>query len=178
MTSAQPSRNGSVGVGAVLGVAVGGAVTAIAWMILVPPVSGVPVTSPSPSATIAESPTQEPTPTDVPTTETPPAQETPSASASSPTASGVVTSLPSGSWVTVLKSLPKDIVTPENALEQAADLGDDQHRPVVIDTDAFGNLHPGYWAVVVPGQSSREESNAVCDALGIGLGDHCYPRQI
>ena len=178
MTSQQTSRRGNLALGAVLGVAAGVALTAVAWALLIP-ASAVPAPSPSPSsASASTSPSADATDTAPTESNTP--SESPSASPTptSETPSGIVTELPSGSWVTVLKSLPKELVTPENALEQAAKLGNDQHKATVIDTDAFDKLNPGYWAIVVPGQNSRAESNAVCDDLGIGLGNNCYPREV
>lgn len=179
MTSAQGQPQGNRTLGVVLGVVSGIAVTAVTWVLLVPS-SGVTATpeSPSPSASrTPESPQASEQPSES-ASPTPSQTPSPSASATPEVPEGIVTSLPSGSWVTVLKSLPKEVVTPQNALEQAASLGNDQHKTVVLDTNAFDKLKPGYWAVVVPGQTSRAESNAVCDALGIGLGNKCYPREV
>ena len=78
----------------------------------------------------------------------------------------------------VLASLPKSEVTAEQAVERAQLESRNGQTAVVIDTDAFTGLNPGYWAVVVPGADSRSASNEVCRALGMAVNDKCYPREI
>ncbi|MFV0452086.1 MAG: hypothetical protein ACK5LS_07555 [Propioniciclava sp.] len=173
MTSAPAPRRGSMPLGVALGVVTGLVITGLAWVMLGLG-SGTPGATASPT-----SPTAATTPT---ATSAPPstaAEEPPASPSPTPAdTDGIVTSLPAGSWVTVLKSLPQEVVTAENALEQAASLGNAEYQAIVIDTNEFDTLNRGYWAIVIPGQSSRAESNAVCEALGIGLGNDCYPREV
>lgn len=93
-------------------------------------------------------------------------------------ATGILTTLPAGSWVTVLDSMQKSGTTPQRALQRAAELSKAGHTAVPLDTNAIQGLNLGYYAIVIPGQTSRSESQAVCDAVGIPRGDHCYPREI
>lgn len=167
MASSHPPRTGSLGLGLVLGVAAGIAVVVPAWLFLVP-MSAVPAATATPSVS-STAVVESPTPTEAASTPTP---------SPTPTPDGIVTTLPSGSWVTVLKSLRQSSVSAEQAQQEASKLATDKYTPVVLDTNAFGNLNPGYWAVVIPGFSSRAESDAVCDELGLGVGNSCFSREI
>ncbi len=90
----------------------------------------------------------------------------------------MVTTLPAGSWLSVLASFSKSDRTVEQAHARAAALSTEQHTAVVVDSDRIPGLNPGYWAVAVVNQSSREAAAAVCTALGKELGTQCYPRQV
>ncbi|MFV0406265.1 MAG: hypothetical protein ACK5LN_05510 [Propioniciclava sp.] len=171
------SQRGSLPLGVALGVAAGTGVSVLAWMLLPtqpegPRTTVLPVPSPTGSVATTD-PAQAPSPGAATATVSPTATASGSAAPD-----GIVRNLPAGSWVTVLKSLPQKVVSAEAALEQAESMGSPEHRPVVIDTNSFDKLNRDYWAVVVPGQSSRAESNAVCQALGIPLGNDCYPREL
>ncbi|MDO5535887.1 MAG: hypothetical protein Q4F65_14720, partial [Propionibacteriaceae bacterium] len=109
---------------------------------------------------------------------TPEPEPAPTEEPAEPVHPGVVTSLPTGSWVTVLASLPKDAVTADQAVQRAQQESRPGHQAIVIDTNSFTGLTPGYWAVVIPGADSRAASDAVCDAIGIPVSDHCYAREI
>ncbi len=87
----------------------------------------------------------------------------------------VVESLPSGSWITILDSLPKEEVSLSQADAMAEALGP---MVSVIDSDAIPGLNGGYWALGVTGGGSRAEAAAVCGALGREAGGSCYPRQV
>jgi len=182
MTSAtpQPRPRGSMLLGLVLGALVGILVIGLAWTLLVPDRTATPapgptvtVTAAAPTASVSRTPSATPTPS-----RTPSPSATPSESPSATPPAGLVTSLEPGSWITVLDSLPKANSTAEQAVARASQLGNEQYRAVAIDSDAIPGLKPGYYAIAVPGAASRQESNAVCAALGITLGDDCYPRQI
>ncbi|WP_342373410.1 hypothetical protein PCC79_07200 [Propioniciclava soli] len=192
MTSNAPAPRGNLALGVALGAVVGILVVVFAWLQLVPRTAEPapdPVTSPTvattPDATTpvattpdATSPAPEPsatTPSPTPTASpTPTPEATPSASA--PPA-GVVTELPAGTFVTVLRSLPQASVSAEEAMAQAAGMGNEQHRPVVLDSNAFG-FTPDYWVVAVPGAASSQAAVAVCDDLGISDRNQCYPRRV
>lgn len=182
MTATPQQPRGSLPLGILMGAVVGAIVLAIVWFGagLGDSRTGTPVESPSPSPT----PTQtQPSPTPTPTQTTPSVEPTPEETASeepAPEASveGIVTELPVGSWITVLKSLRQSATTPEQALAQAAELSRPGYQAVVLDTNAFGNLKPGYFAIAIPGATSAADVTATCKAIGIPQGDHCYPREI
>lgn len=176
MANPQAPKRGNLLLGLVLGAVVGLMVLGLAWTLLRPTLEATPApatTSPTPSVTPTPTATRTPTHTPTPTP-----SDSPSATPSPTVNANVVTDLPAGSWITVLKSLPQSQVSADEAVAMAAQYGNDSHRAVVIDTNAFPNLNAGYYAIVIPGQSSRAESNAVCAAIGIAVGDDCYPREI
>lgn len=184
MTSFEPApQRGNFWLGAALGVVSGLVIVALAWFALVDPSTAEPAPSPSAPATPASTPTAPPKPSATPTpSQTPTPVSSPSGSATPPATPephpGIVRELPAGSWVTVLDSLPQAGTTPERALERAAELSKPGHQAVPLDASAFAGLNPGYYAIVIPGQASRDESYAVCDAIGTPRGDRCYPREI
>lgn len=195
MTATAPAPRGNLGLGIIMGVVVGALIVALAWFALLDPATAEPGPTPSPTetqASVEPTPSEEPSPTptetpsESPTPEETTPAESPSPEVTEPTPTpeestppeGIITDLPAGSWVTVLDSLAQSGTTPEQALARAAELSHPDHQAIVIDTNAFPNLNPGYYAVVVPGQASRADSNAVCEAIGIPLGNNCYPRQI
>ena len=170
--NAQPAPRGSLPLGILLGVVAGAIAVMLAWFAWVDdPDRATPAPSPTPTASAPTSQAAGPTPT---ASAAPSASPTP---AQTPNPN-VVTDLPVGSWVTVLASLPKGSVTAEQAIARAAQESRNGYTAIVIDSDAFEGLNPGYWAVVIPGSDSRNASNAVCDALGIGVNSQCYPREI
>lgn len=185
MTSSTPAPRGNLVLGIVLGALVGILLVVLAWSQLVPRTA-----EPAPSPTAVETPTSMPTTTAAEPTQTPTQAPTPTATPTdtpdaSPTATpeettapeGIVTELPAGSFVTVLRSLPQGSVSVEEALAQAAGMGNEQHRPVVLDSNAFG-FTPNYWVIAVPGADSSQSALAVCQALGINDRNQCYPRQV
>ena len=181
--NAPPSR-GSLPLGIVLGVVVGAIGVVFAWFARVDdPDRATPAQGPTPAASTPQQPQPTPSSSATPSASATPTP-TPSASATptptpEPTAHpGVVTELPAGTWVTVLASLPKNAVTPDQAVERAAKESRDGHTAIVLDTNEFEGLNAGYWAVVIPGADSREASNQVCRDLGIPLGNKCYPREV
>lgn len=105
-----------------------------------------------------------------------PAPTTTSAAAPTPE-SRTVTSLPSGTWLTVLDSLPKGERTEAEAWAMADSLSG-QARVVVVDSDRIPGLRAGYWAVAIPGSSSRDQASALCAGVGRSVGGTCYPRQV
>lgn len=185
MTSFEPvPQRGNFWLGAALGVATGLVIVVLAWFALLDPSTAEPAPSPSAPATPVTTPTPEPSkPSASPTpSRTPTPDPTPTDTATPPPTPephpGIIRELPTGSWVTVLDSLAQSGTTPERALERAAELSKPGYQAVPLDTNAFAGLNAGYYAIVIPGQGSRNDSYAVCDAIGTPRGDHCYPREI
>ncbi len=177
MTATPQQPRGTLPLGILMGAIVGALVLVIVWFGagLGDSRTGTPAPSPSPSSPTANHTGPSSTPTK---TTTPSASPTPEEVASAEPIEGIVTELPVGSWVTVLKSLPQSGTTPAQALAQASELSRPGHQAVVLDTNAFRNLNRGYFAIVIPGATTRAEVAATCAAIGIPLGDHCYPREI
>ena len=156
----QAPRRGNLPLGILLGVIVGAIVVALAWFAFVgDPDSATPAPTPSQTQPI-ESPTPEPSETE----SAPP--------------EGIVTELPTGTWVTVLDSLPQGSVSAEQAGARAEQLAKPGHEVIVIDTNRFEGLNRNYWAVVIPGAESRAASNDVCRDIGMAVGVTCYPREV
>lgn len=190
MTYQMPSRpRGSLPLGIVMGVIVGAIAVMFAWFLVVDdPDSATPAPSPSVNQP-AESP-QAPEPSGTPTPDAPASAEAPPTS-DAPTqpdpaatpgegdapAPGITTELPVGSFVTVLQSLPKSSTTPEQAVARAAEWSQHGYTAIVIDTDAFDGLNSGYWAVVIPGQTTRDGFREICAQYDLGP-QKCYPREI
>ncbi|NNG18856.1 hypothetical protein HJ590_04580 [Naumannella sp. ID2617S] len=106
------------------------------------------------------------------------AASTSSAPTPSPTpSSSAVTSLPSGSWITVLDSLPKSQHAESEAGARANALRGSA-AVQVVDSDRIAGLNAGYWALAVTGRSSRDQAAAVCGSFGRAVGGQCYPRQV
>lgn len=187
-----PQQRGSLPLGLVLGVIVGAVLVMVAWFTLVPNPDSA---TPAPSPTASKKPSVEPTPVRTPeqSAEASPASpSTPKPTPDAPAAPtpdtslepvetpipGVVTQLPAG-WVTVLDSMKKDAVTPEQAVARAHELSSNGRIAVALDTDAFPDLATGYWAIVIPGSTNGNEALAVCTELGrTPRGNDCYARQI
>lgn len=98
----------------------------------------------------------------------------PSASASSAT----VRSLPSGSWLAVLESLPQAEQTESMAQAQATSLSTGAGSVVVVDSTAIPGLNPGYWALSLIGFSSSVEARDACARVQRSPGPSCYDRQV
>lgn len=169
-TPAPPSR-GSLPLGILMGAVVGAIILAIVWFGA--GLGDSPTTAaPSPSAS-GPTPSLTPTP-DTSQTPTPTPEDTPTQEP----VEGIVTELPTGSWITVLDSLPKASTSGQQAVERAAGLSSAGYTAVALDTDSFPSLTPGYYAIVIPGAATRQGVVDVCQAVGIPLGDRCYPREI
>lgn len=93
-------------------------------------------------------------------------------------ASKTVRSLPSGSWLTVLNSLPQAEVAESAAQAEATTLSSGSATVVVVDSSAIPGLKPGYWAVSMVGFSSREQARDACSRVGRSPGATCYDRQV
>lgn len=146
-----------------------------------PAVSQVPVpeadlpASTVPPRTTYEIPTTQAAPT---TRAAPTTQQAPTTRDAAPTHGGAVTSLPSGSWITVLDSLEQSRYSLAEARSRAAGLSRGAYVVAVVDSTAVPGLNSGYWALSVTGSSSQSEARAVCGQLGRNAGGNCYPRQI
>ena len=92
---------------------------------------------------------------------------------------GVLTSLSSGSWITVLESMPKSSKSSGQAAAKAASISSRTGVSVsVVDSSSVPGLNSGYWAVSVIGSSSKSEAQRVCASVGRSVGGSCYPRLI
>ena len=174
-------RSNGLGLGILAGAFTGALVIALVWLLVVPRSdTAVPGPSPSPAMTSpAPSDSTTPSASTTPTAPvTPSGEPTPDLSVPPGEDDDVITELPSGSWVTVLKSLPQAGTSREQALELAKGYGNADHPARVLDTNAFPMLTPNYWAIVIPGSASRDESNLVCAALGLAVANNCYARQV
>lgn len=84
-----------------------------------------------------------------------------------------------GEWLLILASVAKAdeprSVAEAKATRLAAKSG---RRVVVLDSNLVNGLNPGYWAVVVPGFSSKGAAGRACESFGRALGGDCYPRKV
>lgn len=167
-----PPRSGRVNTPLI----VGGIVAAVA---VVGVLGGVLSVSGQPAASSAPRSAASMAPAAPPATQTGSRPATTRPATTGPAGGGLVTLTP-GTWFTVIESLPKSEATLDAASARASQLGTGRRHPtVVVDTDAHTpHLTPGYWAVGVPGASTRAESVAICAEYGIAVGGGCYPRQI
>lgn len=181
MSSTSSAPRGNLLLGVIMGVVVGAIAVALAWFGLIDdPDRGTPARSPSPSAAASTpaGPTGTPSASGSPRPSpsgTPTPTGTPGTAAPLP---GIVTELPEGSWIAVLDSPSQTTMTPEQALARAAELSKPGYQAVPVDTNRVPGMNPNYWAIAVVGKTSRAEAAAVCQAVGIPLGDRCYPRQV
>ena len=186
----QPPRpRGNLLLGILLGVIVGAIIGVLAWFALIDdPDSATPAPAQSPTAVESVEPSVEPSPEASPDpsaspTEDPAEPEEPASPEPSPEPTEgdnpeIVTELPA-SWVTVLASLPKNSTSADQAIALAQELTPSGRTTIVLDSNAFAGLTPGYWVVVIPGSSSGDEALAVCTAIGLQpKGNSCYARQI
>ena len=93
-------------------------------------------------------------------------------------ASKTVRSLPSGSWLTVLNSLPQAEKSEAEAQAEADALTSGSAQVVVVDSSAIPGLNGGYWAVSMVGFSNNDEARAACGRVGRSPGSTCYSRQV
>ena len=163
------------GVAAVLLIA--GAIMAVAgiwgptpWIAIAPAPSTTDNASANPAPTAAPPP---PTQTTNPPSSQPSGQRQPTTSTAQ-----AVTSLPSGTWITILESLPKNENTLAAAQARATGMAGYGPKVPVIDSDAIPGLNGGYWALGITGYGSRESATAICSTFGREAGGSCYPRQV
>ena len=175
-----PHARGNLPLGVLLGVIVGAVAVMLVWFLFVDdPDTATPAPVPTQTQPIERSSEPRPTPSDDPTpSPSATAEDSPSPEQPATPIPGITTELPVGTWVTVLDSLPQGSVSAEEAIERARNLTPPGHDVIVMDTNHFGGLNPNYWAVVIPGAESRAASNDVCRAIGIPVGNKCYPREI
>jgi hypothetical protein len=95
------------------------------------------------------------------------------------TDAGDVAELPEGTtWILVLHSTEKSQDV-EEALAWAEDLGRGDPRVVVVDSDSYPTLQPGFWVVAVPGYASEQAARDDCLAsFDLPVGEDCYPRLV
>ena len=165
-----PQRRGSLPLGVVLGVIAGAILVMFAWFALFDDTDSA-TPAPTPTSAQPSDPVESPDPAESP-------EPDESAEPGDEPIPGITTELPVGTWVTVLDSLPQGSVSAEQAIARAAELSRPGHTAIVIDTNRFEGLNANYWAVVIPGAESRAASNAVCEAIGLPVGNNCYPREI
>ena len=165
-----PQRRGSLPLGVVLGVIAGAILVMFAWFALFDDTDSA-TPAPTPTSAQPSDPVESPDPAESP-------EPDESAEPGDESVPGITTELPVGTWVTVLDSLPQGSVSAEQAIARAAELSRPGHNAIVIDTNRFEGLNANYWAVVIPGAESRAASNAVCKAIGLPVGNNCYPREI
>ena len=165
-----PQRRGSLPLGVVLGVIAGAILVMFAWFALFDDTDSA-TPAPTPTSAQPSDPVESPDPAESP-------EPDESAEPGDAPIPGITTELPVGTWVTVLDSLPQGSVSAEQAIARAAELSRPGHTAIVIDTNRFEGLNANYWAVVIPGAESRAASNAVCEAIGLPVGNNCYPREI
>ena len=165
-----PQRRGSLPLGVVLGVIADAILVMFAWFALFDDTDSA-TPAPTPTSAQPSDPVESPDPAESP-------EPDESAEPGDEPIPGITTELPVGTWVTVLDSLPQGSVSAEQAIARAAELSRPGHTAIVIDTNRFEGLNANYWAVVIPGAESRAASNAVCEAIGLPVGNNCYPREI
>lgn len=122
--------------------------------------------TPAPVVTVTATPTVRPAPT-APRASVPPTPDL-----------ATVRSLPTGSYLTVLKSLPQAEATEAEAWAWAPTFSRGGRSVVVVDSSSIPGLRAGYWALAVTGSATADEARAVCAALGLDLGGDCYERQV
>lgn len=182
-------RTGNLWIGMVLGVIVGLMLIGLVFALTMgrpgttatpsppPAVTVEPVATPTvePAPLPEPSPTAEPLPTAGPSLSATPTP-TPTPSPTAP--EGIVTDLSDGTYITVLESLRKGSVSADQALARASRLGNETYRPVVLDSDEFDNLKPGFWVIAIPGAVDGAQAKARCAEVGEAFGTDCYVRQI
>ena len=132
------------------------------------PVAPAPVTTRSVPATTHAAPA---------TTHAMPVTTQPATTIPAPPPVRTVSSLPSGSWITVLDSLAKTEHT-EQAAQANADRLSGAAQVVVVDSDRIPGLNNGYWAISITGSNSRSQATDRCALLNRPVGGTCYPRQV
>lgn len=107
-----------------------------------------------------------------------PRASTATATRATPPPGPTVRSLPTGSFLTILDSLPKGEVTEADAWVRARGLSAAGYSVVVVDSTAISGLNPGYWALSVTGLPSRDAARQVCAGFGRAVGGQCYDREV
>lgn len=91
------------------------------------------------------------------------------------TQSGLEESLPTGSWLLVLESMPKSRYSQSEAWSKASSVG----SAVVIDSSRVSGLNSGYWAVIADRYfESKSAASGTCSSYGRSVGGECYPRRV
>ncbi|WP_040161001.1 hypothetical protein [Nigerium massiliense] len=134
--------------------------------------------SPSPTPTRTATPTPTPSETPSPSPSETPSPSPSSASPSSTYAPGLVTQLRSGSYIAVIRSLPKQTNSAEEAVAYAKAQSRGGQTLVAIDSDKVGGLRDGFYAIAVPNLTDYQQVKAACAAMGLPNGDRCFPRTI
>lgn len=140
------------------------------WIAIAPAPSATDNASSNPARTAAP-----PAPTHM---TNPPSSQSSSQRQPTTSTAQAVTSLPSGTWITILESLPKNENTLASAQARAAGMAGYGPKISVIDSDAIPGLNGGYWALGVTGYGSRDSATAICSTFGREAGGSCYPRQV
>lgn len=140
------------------------------WIAIAPAPSATDNASSNPARTAAP-----PAPTHM---TNPPSSQSSSQRQPTTSTAQAVTSLPSGTWITILESLPKNENTLAAAQARATGMAGYGPKVSVIDSDAIPGLNGGYWALGVTGYGSRESATAICGTFGREAGGSCYPRQV
>lgn len=172
MDQTESRRRGSTfwigtGAGVLAGLAL---VIALSGVVKPAPAGVVPTKKP---VTAASSGTQKPAST------TPSPTPFPTPTGGITTEGGVVTSLAKGSYVTLVKWMPKSKTTAEEAVAFAAGQSRNGYQVVAVDGDAVKGLDAGKYGIGVVGVASFGESQAVCRALGLAAdGRSCWSRQV
>lgn len=181
MSDRQRRRGGSFWLGTLAGILVGLVLVVVAFAVLRP--GARPVASPSALPTEAPDTTTQASTPSMPTasptataTVTPTPTVTPTSASPTPVA-GLVTSLPAGSYIAVVGSMPKGPNTAEDAVARAAALARGGYQPRALDADRIPPLKGGFYAIAVTGLKDFEQVKQVCAAMGLS-GNRCYPRKV
>lgn len=155
------SGNGRFALGTVAGVATG-VVLVIGALSLVPAKSAAQRPGGSPSAS--------------PSTAVVAVSSMPTAS----TSVGGLATPASGSWIALIRWMPKTSFTLEQASEYATTRSTPQLTAVVVDTDLvqLKGGKSGQYAIVVVGLASMAEATSTCEALKLTPGPMCGRYQI
>lgn len=177
MTDTQnPGANRRFVLGAAGGLLVGGLIVAGALSLVPPRSAGLASPRPSASASTVTKTATAPSSGAASPSET---MLTPVTSLS-PGASPVVTSLPSGSYVTLFNWLLKTEYTAVDAANLAASKSKNGYTVVAIDTDTVDVNKPGRYGIGVVGAKSLSDTRAVCEGLGLPGNDNqvCWGRRV
>lgn len=184
-------RRGSAALWVALALFAVGVASVVAWFALNRSSDEQPVAAATtPSASAAPTTASQPAPAaggqqnaTVTVTQPPPVtvtQQAPRAAApAAPTVvetqSGLEESLPTGSWLLVLESMPKSRYSQSEAWSKASSIG----SAVVIDSSRVSGLNSGYWAVIADRAfESKSAANGTCSSYGRSVGGECYPRRV
>jgi hypothetical protein len=90
-------------------------------------------------------------------------------------------SLHTGEWLLILESISKGAESRSSAEAKARSLREKakgRRKVVVLDSSIVKGLTPGYWAVAVPGFTSKASATKACSDFGRKTGGTCYPRVV